>query len=82
MSVRLSKKSSYKQPKFLNFITAFKPKLFIFYGGPWYVLLIKHDLVKEYQKVPISRLFNIYFFEIQGVPSILLTSSSQGIIGE
>ena len=37
----------------LNFITAFKPKLFIFNGSTWYVLLIKHDLVNEYQKVPV-----------------------------
>ena len=55
----------------LNFIRAFKPKLFIFNGGPWYLLLIKHDLVKEYQRIPVSKLFNIYFFEIQGVPSVL-----------
>jgi hypothetical protein len=55
----------------LNFITAFKPKLFIFNGSAWHILLIKHDLVKEYQNVPISKLFNIYFFEIQGVPSVL-----------
>ena len=55
----------------LNFITAFKPKLFIFNGSTWYILLIKHDLVKEYQKVKVSKLFNIYFFEIQGVPSVL-----------
>jgi hypothetical protein len=27
--------------------------------------------VKEYQKVKVSKLFNIYFFEIQGVPSVL-----------
>ncbi|HKG41771.1 MAG TPA: hypothetical protein VKA98_06505 [Nitrososphaeraceae archaeon] len=55
----------------LNFITAFKPKLFIFNGGTWYVLLMKHDLVKEYQKVPVSKSFNMYFFEIQGIASIL-----------
>jgi hypothetical protein len=55
----------------LNFITAFKPILFIFNGSAWHILLIKHDLVKEYQKVPVSKLFNIYFFEIQGVPSVL-----------
>jgi len=32
---------------------------------------MKHDLVKEYQKVPVSKSFNMYFFEIQGIASIL-----------
>jgi hypothetical protein len=27
--------------------------------------------VKGYQKVPISKLFNVYFFEVQGIPSVL-----------
>jgi hypothetical protein len=49
----------------LNFITAFKPKLFIFIGMIWYVLLINHELVKEYQKIPISKSFNTYFFELR-----------------
>jgi hypothetical protein len=33
--------------------------------------LIKHDIIKEHQKVQVSKLFNLYFFEIHGIPSVL-----------
>jgi hypothetical protein len=49
----------------LNFIVKFNPKLFIFNGNPWYILLIKHGLVQKYEKVQVSEKFNIYFFEIK-----------------
>jgi hypothetical protein len=35
------------------------------------VLLIKHNLVNEYNKVHVSKRFNLYFFELEGVPSVL-----------
>jgi hypothetical protein len=55
----------------LDFITEFKKaKLFLFNGNPWYVLLIKHGIIKEY-KVQILKGFNLYFFEIRGIPSVL-----------
>jgi hypothetical protein len=55
----------------LDFITGFRPKLLLFNGKPYHVLLIEHNLIREYQKVQIknSKDFNIYFFEIEGVPS-------------
>jgi hypothetical protein len=37
----------------------------------WYILLINHELVKAYQKIPISKSFNTYFLELQGVSSVL-----------
>jgi len=40
-------------------------------GNPWYVLLIKHNLIREYHKVQVSKLFNICFFEVEGTPSVL-----------
>ena len=42
----------------LDFITRFKPKLLLFNGNPWYILLIKHNLVRKYHKVQVSKLFN------------------------
>jgi hypothetical protein len=55
----------------LDFITKFKPKLLLFNGNPWYVLLIKHNVVREYLKVQISKLLSLYFFEAEGIPSVL-----------
>jgi hypothetical protein len=55
----------------LDFITKFRPKLLLFNGNPWYVLLIKHNLVAQYQKVQVSKHFSIYFFEVEGIPSLL-----------
>lgn len=60
----------------LDFITKFKPKLLLFNGNPWYVLLIKHNIVREYHKAQVSKLLNIYFlniyfFEAEGIPSVL-----------
>jgi hypothetical protein len=45
----------------------------VFNGKPYHVLLIEHNLIREYHKVQIknSRDFNIYF-EIEGIPSVLL----------
>jgi len=55
----------------LDFITKFRPRLLLFNGNPWYILLIKHNLVEKYHKVQVSKLFNIYFFEVKGIPSVL-----------
>jgi hypothetical protein len=55
----------------LNFIVKFGPKLLIFNGNPWYVLLIKHGLIKEYEKVMITDRFNLYFFRLQDIPCVL-----------
>jgi hypothetical protein len=55
----------------VDFITKFKPKMLLFNGNPWYVLLIKHDLVERFRKVQVSKHFDIYFFEVKGVPSVL-----------
>lgn len=55
----------------LDFILKYKPKLFIFNGNPWFVLLIKHRLVEKFKKVPITEKFSLYFFEMKGIPSVL-----------
>jgi hypothetical protein len=55
----------------LDFITKFEPKLLLFNGNPGYVLLIKHNVVRKYHKVEVSKLFNLYFFEAEGIPSVL-----------
>ena len=55
----------------IHFITKFKPKLFIFNGSPWYTLLIKNGLITDSDKVPITNKFNLYFFKIKDIPSVL-----------
>ena len=55
----------------LRFIVKFGPKLFIFNGNPWYVLLIKHNLIKGYEKVQITDRFNLYFFDLEEIPCVL-----------
>ena len=55
----------------LDFITKFNPKLLLFNGNPWYLLLIKHNLIREYNKIQVSNKFNLYFFEIEGITSVI-----------
>ena len=55
----------------MNFIVKHRPKLFIFNGSPWYVLLIKHRLIYYYEKVPVTSKFNLYFFKFQNIPCVL-----------
>jgi len=38
---------------------------------------IKHTLVNKYDKVQVSKLFNLYFFESEGVPSVLFVKFFQ-----
>jgi hypothetical protein len=64
----------YLLPRFKNsidFIIKFKPKLFIFNGSPWYVLLIKNNIIKTFDKVLLTKKFSLYFFMIEDVPCIL-----------
>ena len=75
----ISKKLSNEQFEFLqerfeelvNFITKYKPRLFLFNGKPWEVLLINHGLVKNYDRVPVTKDFILYFFKVGKTPSIL-----------
>ena len=55
----------------VNFIVKHRPKLFVFNGNPWYVLLIKHSLIDDYEKVPVTSKFNLYFFKLQNIPCVL-----------
>jgi hypothetical protein len=34
----------------LDFITNHNPKLFLFNGNPWHTFLIKHNMIKKYDK--------------------------------
>jgi hypothetical protein len=64
---------NYRLRSNLDFIIGYKPKLLLFNGKPYHVLLIEHNLIREYQKVEVknSKDFNIYFFKIEGIPSVL-----------
>jgi hypothetical protein len=55
----------------INFIINFEPKLFIFNGNPWYLLLIKNKLISDFEKISITDKFNLYFFKIKDIPSVL-----------
>ena len=55
----------------INFIINFKPKLFIFNGSPWHSLLIKDEIITEFEKVPITNKFSLYFLKIKDNPAIL-----------
>lgn len=55
----------------IDFIINYKPKLFIFNGSPWHSLLIKNKMIIEFERVPVTNKFNIYFFKVKGISSIL-----------
>jgi hypothetical protein len=64
----------YLLPRFKNsidFIVKYKPKLFIFNGSPWYILLIKNNIIKTFDKVLLTKKFNLYFFIIKDIPCVL-----------
>jgi hypothetical protein len=49
----------------------FKPKLLIFNGKIWKTLLMNHDLIEQHIEAPSKKQFRMYFFEIDGIPSVL-----------
>jgi len=55
----------------INFITHFKPKLFIFNGSTWYTLLISNGIITDFEKISITDKFNLLFFKINDVPSVM-----------
>lgn len=55
----------------LRFPRKNKSSLFIFNGNSWYVLLIKHKFIQNYEKIKINEKFNLYLFEIEGIPFVL-----------
>jgi hypothetical protein len=42
-----------------------------------YLLLIKKKLISEFEKIPITDKFNIYFFKIMNIPSVLFNKFFQ-----
>jgi hypothetical protein len=61
----------------IKFARKHKPSLFIFNGNAWYILLIRHGLIQNYEKVEVTDKFNIYFFEIKGIHSVLFNKFFQ-----
>ena len=56
----------------IRFARKFKPSLFVFNGNAYtYVILIKHGFIRNYEKVEITEKFSTFFFEIEGIPSVL-----------
>lgn len=68
----------------VDFISPYRPKLLIFNGKPWKVLLIGHKLVNKFKEIPITGKFgkfNLYFFEYKGVKSVLFDKFLSSIRG-
>ena len=68
------KQLDYLQNRFnsnIKFITQFKPKLLIFNGKIWKTLLVNHKLIEQHIEAPITEKFRMYFFELNGIPSVL-----------
>lgn len=55
----------------LQFIQKHKPRLYLFNGKPWEVLLINYKIVKNYEKIQVNKIFSMYFFKLEGTPSVL-----------
>ena len=56
----------------LDFITASKKvKLFLLNGSIWNTLLIKNGVIKDFKRTQILKGFNMYFFRIRGVQSVI-----------
>lgn len=55
----------------INFITRFKPKLFIFNGSMWYTVLIRNGVITDFDKVSITDRFSLIFFRIKDIPCVL-----------
>jgi hypothetical protein len=62
-------KTRYKMS--LEFITGYNPKLLIFNGKIWYVLLIMNNLIESYKRMEISTKFGIYFYKLNDIPCVL-----------
>ncbi len=41
------------------------------YGKIWKTLLINHNLIEQNIEAPITEQFRMYFFELDGIPSVL-----------
>lgn len=68
------KQLGYLQNRFtsnIKFIKQFNPKLLIFNGKIWKTLLINYNLIEQNEKSPITAQFTMYFFELDGIPSVL-----------
>jgi hypothetical protein len=55
----------------LEFMAKFNPKLFVFSGQIWSTLLIKSNIIQQYDSVPISEKLKMYFFELYDIPCVL-----------
>lgn len=55
----------------VEFISQYDPRLFIFNGSPWHNLLIKNNIITKFEKFNLTENFNLYFFKINNIPSVL-----------
>jgi hypothetical protein len=62
-------KTRYKMS--VDFITRYNPKLLIFNGKIWHVLLIMNNLIQTYERIEINTKFNIYFYKLNDIPCVL-----------
>jgi hypothetical protein len=55
----------------IHFISQFNPKIIIFNGKIWDTILIHHKLIENPIKANLTKKFNLYFFELSGIPCVL-----------
>ena len=55
----------------LNFLKKLKVKLMIFNGNPFYLLLIKNNLIEYDKKINLNKYVNMYLFKVQDIPCVL-----------
>jgi hypothetical protein len=56
----------------IDFIMPYSPKLLIFNGNPWLVLLKRNSLLNEANKIEVTERFNLYFFKLYKMPAVLM----------
>ena len=55
----------------INFSKKLNIKLMIFNGNPFYLLLIKNNLIQYNKKIKLNKYVNMYTFKVQDIPCIL-----------
>lgn len=62
----------------VNFVIQYRPRHFIFNGNPWHTLLIKNNIITEFERGKLTDKFSLYFFKINDIPSVLFDKFFQG----
>lgn len=62
----------------LYFVIQYSPELFIFNGNPWHTLVIKNNIITEFERFRLTDKYSLYFFKINDITSVLFDKFFQG----